>query len=169
MAGVVIVSTSMDVCVVYLPINVCVSVSLCLSILSLHLHACPRVARFPYAATSPSCCHWSVFVTWCSVIGWNPSPSPPLNGGVACDWLISGPQWSSDGRGVQGLFDQPGLRCGEQQAGRTEQNLREVEVTSSVPLTLRFILDVPAGLLAFDHRLVGLSSGISPFSPFLPS
>jgi hypothetical protein len=38
-----------------------------------------------------------------------------------------------------------------------------------VPLTLRFILDVPAGLLAFDHRLVGLSSGISPFSPFLPS
>lgn len=36
-------------------------------------------------------------------------------------WPISGPQRGPAGRGVQGLFDQSGLRCGERQAGRSSR------------------------------------------------
>lgn len=46
-------------------------------------------------------------------------------------WLISGPQRGPDGRGVQGLFDQFGLRCGEWQAGRSSCNRKRTEVVLS--------------------------------------
>lgn len=39
-------------------------------------------------------------------------------------WPISGPQRGPDGWGVQGLFDQSGLRCGERQAGRSSRTGR---------------------------------------------
>lgn len=81
----------------------------------------------PSSMSSPSPC--MLWITW----------SPPH---LCCDWFIlmtfgalslgvwptSGQERGPAGRGVQGLFDQSGLRCGERQAGRSSIRVQSVRM-----------------------------------------
>lgn len=86
------------------------------------------LSKHPWMSVCPSILHGLIFVLHavdlmvihhhpCVTIG-SSSWRGALSLGV---WPISGPQRGPDGRGVQGLFDQSGLRCGERQAGRSSR------------------------------------------------
>lgn len=86
----------------------------------LNIHECLSVC--------PSILHGLIFVLHAvdlMVIHHHPrvtTGSSSWRGALSLDvWPISGPQRGPDGRGVQGLFDQSGLRCGERQAGRSSR------------------------------------------------
>lgn len=92
------------------------------------------LSKHPWMSPCPSVCPLILhLISLLHAVEWHGHhpPSHPVlrlcnpHDVVLCHWPTSGPHWVADGRGIQGLFDQSGLWCGEQQAGRSSRRRDE--------------------------------------------